>query len=205
MKQATLGLTLIEVILVISISSIILIALMRFIAAGFPLSRMVYMQSSATETARVQLKRIAKSLREARESDTGGYPLVEMEPQKIVFYADVDGDGITEKVRYELSGTDFIRGIIKPSGDPLAYNEEDEETATVAGAIRNGGDEVFTYYSGDYPADPAPLSQVDLREVKYIEFRLLIDFNVDEDPLPVEVLSQVQLRNLKTNLAQEVE
>lgn len=205
MKKLIQGVTLVEIILVVSISSIILVALLRFMAVGYPLSRIVFLQASATETARVQLKRISKGLREARESDTGGYPLVAMEPQKIIFYSDVDSDDITERVRYELVGTNLTRGIIKPSGDPLAYNEEEEETAVVAGAVRNGASDIFTYYSGNYPADPVPLSPIDLTEVKYIEFRLLIDANVDEDPPPVEVLSQVQLRNLKTNLGQEVE
>lgn len=194
-----------EMILVVGISSIVLVALMRFMAAGYPLSRVVFLQASSTETARVQLKRISKGLREARESDTGGYPLVVMEPQKIIFYSDVDSDDTTERVRYELVGTNLTRGIIKPSGDPLGYHEDEEEAAVVAGAVRNGSDDIFTYYSGDYPADPAPLSPTDLTEVKYIEFRLLIDANVDVDPPPVEMLSQVQLRNLKTNLGQEVE
>ena len=185
----------IEIILVMAISSIIIAALMRFMAVGYPLSRVVFLQASSTETARVQLKRLSKALRELRESDTGAYGLVVAEPQRIVFYSDVDSD----------DGTDFTRGIIKPSGEPLVYREEEEETAVVAGRVQNGGAAVFTYYTGDYPADLVPLSPADLKEVKYIQFRLMIDADPDVDPPPIEVLSQVQLRNLKVNLGQEVE
>lgn len=203
--MTTKGLTLIEIILVMAISSIIIMALMRFMAAGYPLSRVVFLQASSTETARVQLKRLSKALRELRESDTGAYGLVAAEPQRIVFYSDIDSDDTTERVRYELVGTDLTRGIIKPSGEPLAYREEEEEVAVVAGRVQNGGAAVFTYYTGDYPADPMPLSPADLMAVKYIQFRLMIDADPDVDPLPIEVLSQVQLRNLKVNLGQEVE
>jgi hypothetical protein len=178
---------------------------MRFLASGYPLSRVVFEQASATETARLQLKRIALALREAREADTGGYPLVAVEPQRLIFYADVDGDDSTERVRYELAGTRLQRGITKPSGIPVEYDEDDEEVTTVATSVRNGTEAVFTYYSGDYPADEEPLSAADLSEVKYVEFRLLIDTNTATEPEALELVSQVTLRNLKTNLAEDVE
>jgi prepilin-type N-terminal cleavage/methylation domain-containing protein len=105
------GLTLVELVVTVAISSIILVALMRFLASAYPLSRVVFEQASATETARVQLARITKVLREARESDTGGYPLVATQPQRLIFYADIDVDDATERVRYELSGTRLERGL----------------------------------------------------------------------------------------------
>ena len=201
MKQ---GFTLVELMVVAAISSIILIVLMRFLASGYPLSRVVFEQAGATETARLQLKRMVKALREARESDTGGYPLVVAGPQQLIFYSDVDGDDATERIRYELSGTQLERGVIKPSGDPLSYNESNEVVAVVAASVRNGSDPLFVYYTGDYPADPTELAPTDLTEVKYIEFRLLLDADPDSDPPAIDVVSQVQLRNLKTNLGEEV-
>lgn len=196
------GLTLIELLLVMAMSAIILVVLVRFLASGFPLSRAVFAQASATETARLQLKRMTKALREARYADTGAYPLVEMEPARIVFYSDVDADDVTERLRYELRGTDLERGVIKPTGEPLRYDPDDEQTAVVARHVRNGAQPVFTYYGGDYPADAAPLSMVDLTEVKYIQYQLVIDTDPAQDPLAVDLISQVQLRNLKTNLGE---
>ena len=201
MKQ---GFTLVELMVVVAISSIILIVLMRFLASGYSLSRVIFEQASATETARLQLKRIVKALREARESDTGSYPLVETGPQRLIFYSDVDGDDVTERMRYELSGTQLERGIIEPSGDPLVYRQADEVVSVVATGVRNGSDPLFVYYTGNYPADTTPLTPADLTEVKYIEFRLLIDADPNNDPSAIDIVSQVQLRNLKTNLGDEV-
>ena len=145
------GFTVIEIIVVIGIMGIMTTALLRFLVAGYPLSRITYLQQQSTETARIQLKRIARVLREARPSESGAYPLVEMGPQKIVFYADVDDDGAAEKIRYELAGTDLVYGITEPSGDPVAYLDASEQARVVTPYVRNGFDPVFVYYSCDYP------------------------------------------------------
>ena len=199
------GFTLVEMMVVVGISGILMVILVRFIGTGFPVSRIVFSQSQATENARLQLKRISKGMREVRQADTGAYPLVEMSPQKIVFYSDVDKDSTVELVRYELIGTELHRGLTEPSGDPLTYDpDNDEVSSVVASYVRNGADDIFAYYTGDYPADQTPLTPVDLTEVKYIEFSLSIDVDPDNDPDAVEIVSQVQLRNLKTNLGESV-
>ncbi len=198
-KQA--GMTIIEIITVVAIGGILLVALLRFLVAGYPISKITLLQANSNETARIQLRRIARELRELRDADTGAYPLVEMKPQKIIFYADVDGDAATERVRYELTGTDLERGIIDPTGTPLTYNTVNEKKNIVAKSIRNGTTPIFRYYTGDYPTDMTELTPVDVTEVKYIQFLLQIDADINVDPPPIEVKSQVQLRNLKTNLS----
>ncbi|MDZ4225307.1 MAG: hypothetical protein U1C49_00510 [Candidatus Andersenbacteria bacterium] len=199
---ASAGLTVIEIVVVLFITTVLLGALLRFLAVGYPISKVTLLQQRSTETARLQLKRMAKVLREARYSDTGAYPLVEMSPQRIIFYSDIDGDEATERVRYELVGNNLERGVTEATGDPLVYDLDNEDANVVASSVRNGAEAVFIYYSGDYPADQTALAPVDLTEVKYIQFRLLIDADPNNDPPPVDVTSQVQLRNLKANLGE---
>ncbi len=202
--KKTTGFTVLEVIIVAALGSLLMTALLRFLVAGYPISRVTWLQTHSNETARLQLKRIAREVRQAKDSDTGAYGLVEMLPQRIVFYANVNADAATERVRYELTGTDLERGITKPSGSPLTYDLNTEKTTIVTRSIRNGAQDIFTYYNGDYPADTTPLTPVDLTEVKYIQFLLLIDADPNTDPPPVQIKSQVQIRNLKTNLGQTV-
>jgi len=196
------GLSIMEVMVVIFISSIVIVALARFLVFGYPISRTTILQQRSTETARVHLKRITKSLREIRPSDIGSYPLVGTEPQRIIYYADIDSDSSTERVRIELQGTELVRGVVKPSGDPLSYDLGSEVETVIMTGIQNGADPVFRYYSGDYPVDTTELNPTDLTEVKYMEFELLVDADPAVDPPAVEVKSQVQLRNLKTNLGE---
>ncbi len=204
-RNKTLGMTLLEILVVVSISVIVLMALLRFLVAGYPLSKTTVLQQRSTETARIHLKRLVKSLREARHSDTGAYPLVATEPQKIIYYANVDADPATERVRLELSGHDLIRGVTKPTGTPLTYNLENEVAVVIIGTVVNEAEKIFSYYTGDYPVNTEELTPTDLTEVKYIAINLLIDSDQAIDPPPIRVRSQVQLRNLKTNLGQVVE
>ena len=190
-----------EMIVVIGISGVLMVSLTRFTATGWRFSREVRLQQQATEDARLQLERIARGMREARVADTGAYPLVVMNPQRIDFYSNVDADDAIELVRYELVGTTLERGVTKPSGDPLAYNQAASEVRNVvARSIQNGTASLFTYYNGDYPADQTPLSPIDLTEVKYIQFHLIVDSNPAVEPEAIDIISQVQLRNLKANL-----
>lgn len=203
-KHQQKGFTVVEIVVVIGISTILLTALLRFLVAGYPISSVTLLQANSNETARVHLQRIANEIRQARYSDTGAYPLVEMLPQKLVFYANVDNDSAIERVRYELDGTDLIRGVLKPTGDPLTYNDANEVTQVVARSIRNDTKDIFIYYNGNYPDDTTALDPANVTDVKYIQFDLLIDADPDRDPPPVEIVSQVQLRNLKTNLGEQV-
>src|SRR3990167_7172197 len=91
-----LGMTLLEILVVISISVIVLMALLRFLVAGYPLSKTTVLQQRSTE------------------------------PQRVIYYANVDADPATERVRLELSGTSLVRGVTKPTGDPLVYDQNND-------------------------------------------------------------------------------
>ena len=151
------GYTLIEALVAICISTILIVGTVRFMGVALPVYRSTFLQTSADEVAQLQLKRISNELREAKPSDTGTYPLFQAAPQRIIFYANVDGDAATERVRYELIGTTLVRGIVKPTGTPISYNTSNETVSTVARSIYNGTSPLFTYYGSDYPEEDEPL------------------------------------------------
>lgn len=192
------GFTLFEILIGISISSIIIVALVRLMGTSIPVYRSVFLQTLADETARVQLARMSHELRAAHASDTGAFPLVETSAQRLIFYANVDSDAAIERVRYELVGTDLLRGVTQPTGDPILYAVASEGVTTIARSIRNGVSPIFSYYTSDYPAVSTPAA--DISETTYISFSLTIDADTTTEPPAVTLQSQVQLRNLKSNL-----
>ena len=194
------GFTLVEIIVVIAISSLLIAGLIRFMAGALPVYRSTFLQSLADETARVQLQRISHEIRSAQTSDTGAFPIVEASPQRFIFYANADSDASIERIRYELIGTDLIRGITQPSGIPISYNTSQEQASIVARSIRNGANPVFYYYGSNYPADPLEVDSANIVNITYVSFTRTIDADTAQDPAAVVVQSQVQLRNLKTNL-----
>lgn len=196
--KASSGFTLTELLVVIAISGIICVALAMLMGNSISTYRVLFLQSLANETARVQLLRMSHLLRSLRPSDTGAFPLVEASAQRIIFYANVDDDTAIERVRYELVGTDLLRGVIEPTGNPITYPVSQEVVTTIARSIQNGATPLFSYYGSNYPADTTPAASVSV--ITYISFSLVIDADITNDPAPVTVQSQVQLRNLKTNL-----
>lgn len=194
------GFTLIELLVAISLSSIIIVALVRIMGTSLPLYRSAFIQTTANETARVQLRRIAHEIRSAVPSDTGGFPLVDAAASRLIFYANIDSDSAVERVRYELVGTNVVRGITKPSGNPLTYNTDQEVTTIIARSVQNGGNPVFMYYGTNYPSDMNSVPEGNLAAITYIAFSLTLDADTTLPPPAVTVQSQVQLRNLKTNL-----
>ncbi len=196
------GMTFIEVIIAMAITSILLLAATRLITGSYTLSRSTFSQAGATETARTQLKRMVTSLRQIRTSDTGAYPLDTIASNKIVFYSNVDADPAIERVRYEVIGTNLVRGVTEPTGSPIVYQTSGEKVSTLSTGIQNGTTPVFIYYGGNYPVDQTPLLTANITQVTYIQIHLIIDMDTTKEPGPVDIISQVQMRNLKSNLDQ---
>lgn len=193
------GFTLVELMVVIAISSILIAGMVRFMATALPQYRSTFLQSLADETARIQLKRMSHEIRSAQQSATGAFPIVEASPQRFIFYANVDGTSI-DRIRYELIGTTLVRGVTKPTGSPATYNTAQETVATIATSVQNGSNAVFSYYGSNYPTDTTQVAGTNIANITYISFSLTIDADTAQDPPAVVLQSQVQLRNVKTNL-----
>jgi hypothetical protein len=146
---------------------------------------------------------MVRELREARYGDDGSYILSDAQDQEIIFYSDIDTDNSTEKVRYYLNGTSLMKGVTESSGDPPSYGGAIEVTTLLSPYVRNGATPIFKYFNGDYPGDavnnPLPTPSR-LTDTKMVQVRLLVNVNVFLAPDSLEVISNVQIRNLKTNL-----
>lgn len=192
-SKLSAGFTFIELAIGMSVGALLFVVFLRFMAVGYPLSKTIFEQSTSNETARVQLSRIVQALREVAYSNTGDYPLEETSAQKIVFYADVTNDGIPERIRYELQGTELLRGVTEFNQDEHLYIPEDEQETTIATSIQNGEQPLFTYY-GSEGEEESPPARVDVRSVKV---HLVIDKDINKDPAPIDLESQVFLRNVR--------
>ena len=107
-----------------------------------------------------------------KQSDTGAYALEVVNDTEIVFYSDIDYDGETERVRYSLTGSNLIKGVIEPEGEPVTYPSSSEKQRVVTNIVRNNTTPFLYYYNADWPADSVnnPLPQAerisDTRQIK---------------------------------------
>ena len=191
------GFTIIEALVALGVFVMAILIITAFIINSYKLQNFTYEQSTAISEARRGIETMVKELRETLPGDTGAYPIELAETQEIIFYADFDRDDAIEKVHYWLDGSDFKKGVIEASGNPLTYNPANEQVETISRYVRNYEDAIFIYRDSDYIALNTP---ADPNEVKLINVYLKINMFENRAPMDYELESDVALRNLKENL-----
>lgn len=137
-------------------------------------------------------------IRSAQPSENGAYALATAATGTFTFYSDYDDDGTVERVRYYLSGTRLRRGVIEPTGSPAAYVAANEVSSDQVRDVVGSATAVFQYYGAAYDGTQAPLAQpVAVGDVRLVKMTVTIDRDPRLPPGPVQVTTQVSLRNLK--------
>lgn len=195
--------TLVEAIVTVAIFSLIaygIIALVSGILVGS--SREERLLTGSDQARRVA-GNLMRELRNATISSIGGYALAQASPLQLVFYSNIDTDPDRERLNYYVQNGKLYRGVIKPSGNPLAYNPASEQVVVVQNDVANGAEPLFKYYDGSYDGvTDNPLGEpVALTEVKFVKMNLLIINRGGVSGLNTfRVTAGGAIRNLKTNL-----
>ncbi|USN53929.1 MAG: hypothetical protein H6760_02050 [Candidatus Nomurabacteria bacterium] len=190
-----------EVTVTIAIFSFIMVGVLSFIASSYQSYFKLNDRTSTLSKGRSAMERMLKEIRGARESSLGAYPINSATANEFIFYANIDSDDLTERVRYTLSGSTLSRGVIKPVGTPLQYLPANEVVSNLATDIYNGATPTFAYYDDTYTGSEAALSfPVTATNVRYVQFTLKVDETPGSPPEAVELVSSATIRNLKDNL-----
>lgn len=196
------GFTIPELLISIFIISLLTITVTTFTRDVFSLNISFQGSLGAQLDARHVIRVMVTELREASPSSNGAYPIISASSTAIAFYTDTNDDGIKEKIRYFVSGTDLKKGVVVPTGNPLVYNDANEKITTlVSSLISSSTQPVFQYYPASYTGTSSPLaSPVNASSVRLVQITVIIDKTPAHSPSPIVVTSQVMLRNLKDNL-----
>ena len=195
------GFTLVETILTIFIFSLMMGGITFFARNIFYLNNIASSSLSVEFETRKVLKPMANELRSASPSSLGSYPLEALATSSITFYSDLDGNGLKERVRYFLSSGKLKKGVITPSGSPLAYSGTEVVTTVVNDVINSTSTPIFEYYNTYYDGTTSSLAQpVAISVVRLIKVTIVVDTDVGRPLKAKTVTTQVSLRNLKDNL-----
>lgn len=151
-------------------------------------------QANAVTSAQRGLEAVVRTIREGAYSSEGAFPIVSIAENDFVFYADVDSDSLIERVHYYIDGTNLMRGVLDPSGNPPQYIGT--ETATVASEyVRNvaQGIPLFHYYDelGNEITNYANWSSV-----RFVRVTLAVNVNTETLPNQLTLDSSAAIRNL---------
>jgi len=195
-KKETHGITLIETIVTVAIIVIAMGAISGSVITLYRTHGYTLEQSQAIAEARRGVETMVKEIREARGGDDGAYIIEKAEDFQFIFYSDIDKDEATERVRYFIQGTDFKKGVIDPQGFPVCYPPEKEEIFILSKYVRNQPP-IFRYFDG-LGVELSPPAR--LKDTKLMRVYLVINVDPARPPQNYELTSDVQIRNLKTNL-----
>lgn len=201
-KTKEKGFSLVEIIFAVAILTMILVAVANFQLDIFRLNDLIQGTLFSQNEARKILRPFANEVRGASQSSSGSYAIEEAATSTFTFYSDTNSDGVKERIRYFLDGSDFKKGIIVPTGNPYTYDEDDEEIIEVIHNVQ-ATSTIFTYYDENYAgtASSTPLSDpVPIIQIRLVRIDLVVDDDLDEPPAPIWLTTQVSIRNLKTNL-----
>ena len=200
-KRNNIGFSVIETLVTIFILTLVGMAVWTFQKDVFSLNSNISSSLDAQQEARKAFKAMSAEIRSISPSSTGSYPIAEASSTSFTFYGDIDNDGLKERLRYFLDGSALKKGVLKPNGNPLAYNPINEIVAEIVRDIANGATPIFDYYDTNYDGTTAPLAQpVSVIPTRLVKMTFIIDKNPLRPPAPITMTTQVSMRNLKDNL-----
>jgi len=195
------GFSIIELIIALSIVSIVAVVVGKFTVDVFFLGSVARGSLSVSQDARNLLRVMAREIRAAAPSANGAFPLATVASSSISFFSDIDGDGQRDLVRYYLASSTLMKGVTTPTGSPLVYSTSTESTFTVMSDVRNASTSVFTYFDNTYAGTSSALTfPVSIQSVRLVRIDLILDANADRAPETKTFTTQVSVRNLKDNL-----
>ena len=174
-KSDKKGSTLIEIIIGASFVALI-VALLTYVGFSLTSFNINFMKSFEPQfELQYVVQNMIKEIRTMRQSSVGSYPISQAASSTFIFFSDIDADGVVERFKYFVSGNALKKGILVPTGNPLIYNEANEETFDILHNLKIGTSSVFNYYDANYSGSEAPLSfPINIPDVKLIKAQFTI-------------------------------
>lgn len=193
--------TLVEVLVAAAILVLMMVSLTSLEQGIFSQNSFLQNKLLVDQGARSAERQFVSELRAAAPSDTGAYAIAAAASTSITFYSDVDGDGLHDRIRYFVAGNILKRGILKPTGSPLIYVDQNETVAPLVYNLATSSPTIFSYYDENYAGTSTPLNfPVDVSQIRLIKLTLALAPNSNPSSTPAIYQSEVVVRSLKDNL-----
>lgn len=195
--------TLLELLIAISVALIAMEGFTYLFLKTWDTNKFVLEEGMASAAASRATNKIVIQLRAVQQADNGDYPIESADDFDLVFYCDVDDDGVVERVHYYLdqANDQLNMGVSNPiAGNPVTYPNSDEVVTVVTSYVVNESDNpIFFYYNDNYPGDTVnnPLSTpTNVGNIQMIKVHLYVNINPVHAPDNINIESFVDLRNL---------
>ncbi len=188
------GLTFIETLVWVAMIAVIFQAIASTLLYFYKTNAYGLEQATAVTSAQRGLEQVVRTIREGAYSSQGAFPIHSIAANDIVFYADVDSDSLIERVHYYIQGTDLIRGVLDPSGNPPDYVGT-ETTTIISDYVRNTTNNITTFrYYDELGSEITNYNN--WTAVRFVKVTLAINVNPITLPNQLTLNSSAAIRNL---------
>ena len=195
------GFTIVELLIVMGITVLMSTVVGAFGRDIFFIKGYVTESYTGSQEATRIIRPMTNELRSARASMTGAYAIEQAGTSSLIFFADTDLDGKTERVRYYLSNKNIMKGVIIGTGTPVIYSTTSEKFSTLMSAVGNSSSTpIFEYFDDNYTGSSPALTQpVSISDIRLIKITIKTDIDVNRAPYQQTITTQVSIRNFKDN------
>ncbi len=193
------GMTLVEVIVVIAITTVLMLSITSTIAMLYQTNAYTIAQAGEVDTARRGLATWVQDTREMLPSAEGTWPMVIMEPHRMAFYSDVDRDQVIELVIYQLATTTLYKYTYDPSATSSYSTSTPNVTLILSEYVQNLIQASTTFRYFDTAGNELSTGDL-LTDVRYAEMSLIVNIDPIRSPGEFLLRGSAAPRNLKDNL-----
>jgi prepilin-type N-terminal cleavage/methylation domain-containing protein len=200
MRPAQSGMTLLEMLIAISIYTVLMLAITTSITTLYRHNAYALEQSQEADNARRGVTQWNRDAKEMTTGEDGNWPISVITEHRLGYYSDTDQDDSIEYVEYVLEDTTLRKFIYNPIGSPATYNKTTPDRVEVLSEyVQNIGQATSTFFYFDNAGNQLT-SASPIINVRYIQMQLIINIDPVRNPGEFMLRSSLAPRNLKDNL-----
>ncbi len=203
LRTTAKAMTLMELMIAIAVLLIGMEGFTLLFFRSWDTNKFILEEGLASAAASRATNKIISELRQAQQADNGDFPVEAADDFDLKVYADIDDDGVVERVHYYLDqdADQLLMGVTNPVGTmPISYPASDDTVTILANYVVNeSSDPTFYYYNENYPGDTVnnPLSTPSsVGSVRLVRVHLLVNIDPVHAPNNINIESFADLRNL---------
>jgi prepilin-type N-terminal cleavage/methylation domain-containing protein len=194
------GYTLVETLVTVAVFALAMGVVVGLIITTYRTYGQTWQRSSASNEARKAIETIVQEARKAKSGEDGSYCIGKADDGEFIFYSDIDKDNSIERVRYFWQAGEITnslkKGVIEPFDNQgvISYPLDQEEITTLSSFVCNDPP-IFKYFDSSNQEITEPSSRI--LETRLVQIYLVINIDPGKPYQNFELLSSVQIRNLK--------
>ncbi len=195
------GISIVEIIFGVAIAASILFVISSLSGNLNILQNFLNQKLQSRQDVDQAFQIMTTEIRSAGQSSVGAYPIDTANTSTLIFYSDIDKDGLFERVRYFLNTSTIQKGVVKPAGNPLIYATSTEiVTTAVTNVVRTTSTVLFSYYDSNYTGvEPPMIYPLAVSAIRVVKFAAFLDINASTTPKPEYFSGSVLMRNVRSN------